>query len=286
MTAKSATVEFKGQLCTIFIDGKSYQIGHKQGKLCKLNSCPKDAAYCFTNSNDKENSMPLWHLCNGHLGIDNMKLLSNKAVVDGLKVYPDDFDREGYEGCAVGKMHRKPFPKKSEHKSRQPLELIHSVVCGPMSVNSMGGSHYFVTFIDDFSRFSHVYIIKHRSKVLEKFKEFVELTENLIGYGVKALRSDNEGEYESNDFIRYCKKKGIKRDDTIPYTPQQNGVAECMNRTIMETVRSMLFHANLPLSFWAEAMSTAVYLRNRSPTSIFKDITPFEAWFKIKPETL
>ena len=71
---------------------------------------------------------------------------------------------------------------------------------GPMSVNSVGGSLYFVTFIDDFSRFSHAYIIKHRGEVLEKFKEFVELTENLMGYRVKALRSGNGGEYESNDF--------------------------------------------------------------------------------------
>ena len=188
MTEKGATVKFKGQLCTIFIDGKSYQIGHKQGKLYKLNSCPEDAACCFTNSNDKENSMSLWYLRYGHAWIDNMKLLNNKAMVDGLKVYSDDFDRQEREGCAMGKMHRNPFPKKSEHKITQQLEVIHSDVCGPMSVNLVGGPRYFVTFIDDFPRFSHVYIIKHRSDVLEKFKEFVELTENLMGYRVKALR--------------------------------------------------------------------------------------------------
>ena len=182
MTAKGATVEFKGQFCTIFYDGKSYQIGHKQGKLYKLNSCPEVAACCVTNSNDKENSMSLWHLCYGHLGTDIMTLLSDKAMVDGLKVYPDDFDREGCEGCTMVKMHPKPFQKKSEHKSTHPLELIHSDVYGSMSVNSVGGSRYFITFIDDFSCFSHVCIIKHRSEVLEKFKEFVELTENLMSY--------------------------------------------------------------------------------------------------------
>ena len=105
MTGNGATVEFKGQFCTIFIDGKSYQIGHKQGKLYRLNSCLEDATCCFTNSNKKENSMSLWHLRYGNLGIDNMKLLSNKAMVDGLKVYPDNFDREGCNGCAMGKMH-------------------------------------------------------------------------------------------------------------------------------------------------------------------------------------
>ena len=118
--------------------------------------------------------------------------------------------------------------------------------------------------------------MKHKSEVLEKFKEFVELVENLFEKRVKSLRSDNEGEYESREFTEYCKSKGIKKDDTIPYTPQQNGVSERMNRTIMETTRSMLHHAELPLSFWAEAVSTAVYLRNRSPTSYLKEMTPYE----------
>ena len=150
----------------------------------------------------------------------------------------------------MGKQHRQPFPKKSQSRSSQPLELIHSDVCGPMSVNSVGGSRYFVTFIDDYSRFTTVYFMKHESEALEKFKEFVELVENLFEKRFKSLRSDNESEYESREFAEYCKSKGIKKDDTISYTPQQNGVSERMNRTIMDTSRSMLHHAELPLSFW------------------------------------
>ena len=171
-------------------------------------------------------------------------------MVDGMKINSkEEFSRNDCEGCALGKMHRKPFPKKSQHKSTQPLELIHSDICGPMSVDSVGGSRNFITFIDDYSRFTHVYMIKNKSEALEKFQEFVELSENLTGNHVKALRSDNAQEYESKAFIQYCKEKGIRKEDTVPYTPQQNGVAEWMNDTIMETTRSMLYHAYLPLKF-------------------------------------
>ena len=89
-----------------------------------------------------------------------------------------------------------------------------------MTVNTVGGSRYFITFIDDYSRFTHVYTIKNKSEALEKFQEFVELSENLRGYHVKALRSDNA--LESKAFIQYCKEKGIRKEDAVPYTPQQN----------------------------------------------------------------
>ena len=139
-------------------------------------------------------------------------------------------------------------------------------------------------FIDDFSRFTTVYIIKHKSEVLDKFKEFVEMAENITGSRIKHLRSDNESEYVSKEFTQYCKSRGIKKDDTIPYKPQKNGVSECMNRTIMETVRCMLHYADLPLNLLAEAVTTGVFLRNRSPTSYLKEITPYECWFCKKPD--
>ena len=283
MTQKNVEVRFKGQFCKILIDEKLYSIGHKHGKLYKLNSEPIESSF-FGETESNEKSLSLWHCRYGHLGYDNLKLLHEKSMVDGLNLNSKDQVDRNCQGCAMGKQHRQPFPKKSQSRSSQPLELIHSDVCGPMSVNSVGGSRYFVTFIDDYSRFTTVYFMKHKSEVLEKFKEFVELVENLFEKRVKSLRSDNESEYESREFAEYCKSKGIKNDDTIPYTPQQNGVSERMNRTIMETTRSMLHHAELPLSFWAEAVSTAVYLRNRSPTSYLKEMTPHEKWHGSKAD--
>ena len=285
MTEKGAQVEFIGQSCKIGINGKIYSIGRKHGKLYKLNCIPESQDCCLGIADGNPDLLSLWHNRYGHLGYDNILALKDKAMVNGMNIeIADGVDRKSCEGCALGKQHRQPFPKKSEHKTCRPLELIHTDVCGPMSIPSVGGSRFFVTFIDDYSRYTYVYAIKHKSEVFERFTEFVEQVENLSGYRVKSLRSDNGTEYSSQAFAEYCKIKGIKREYTIPYTPQQNGVAERANRTIMESVRSMLYHANLPLIFWAEAVSTAVYLKNRSPTSHLKDITPYECWYKEKPD--
>ena len=283
MTEKGASVQFKGQLCELIVKDKHYTIGHKEGKLFKLNTEPAHKS-CFGSCNGNVNSLQMWHFRYGHLGYDNLKLLKGKSMVDGLAFDPKDELNVDCEGCAMGKLNRLPFPKKSNHRSSQLLELIHTDVCGPMNVESIGGSRYFVSFIDDYSRYVTVYMIKNKSEVLSKFKEFVSLMENLTEHRIKVLRSDNGGEYESREFTEYCQSHGIKRETTIPYTPQQNGVVERMNRTLLEAVRSMLHHAGLPLRFWAEAVSTAAYLRNQSPTVQLKDRTPYECIHKRKPE--
>ena len=288
---KGATVEFKGQFCELTINNCKYNIGHKHGKLYKLNAATEKETErhdVALNIIDEEKSMELWHLRFGHLGYDNLNMLKDKSMVDGMDVTVNNGPDRKCEGCAMGKQHRNPFPKHSEANTTQILERIHSDVCGPMNVNSVGGSRYFVTFIDDYSRYTTVYMMKTKDEVFDKFKEFVTLAENLTGEKVKCLslkklRSDNGGEYTSKKFDDYCKDNGIKREFTIPYSPQQNGVAERMNRTILEAVRSMLYHANLPHMFWAEAVATAVYLKNRSPTSHLKEMTPLERWSNKKP---
>ena len=126
-------------------------------------------------------------------------------------------------------------------------------------------------------------MMKSKSEVLERFKEFVALFEKLTEKRVKRIRSDNGGEYTSEEFKKYCKDHGIIMENTIPYIPQQNGVSERMNCTVMETARSLLYHAGLPLTFWAEAVSTAVYVRNRSPTSSLNGKIPYEVWHNEKP---
>ena len=214
-----------------------------------------------------------------------MKSLNSQRLVNGMEMSSVDEAGDGVcHGCALGKSKRLPFPKKSFHKTTKPLQLIHSDVCGPVHVPSLGGSRYFVTFTDDYSRYVTIDILKTKDEVIEKFEDFLNLVENQHDLKVKKFRSDGGGEYISNEFKRVCKSRGIEIDGTIPYSPQQNGVAERMNRTLMEMARSMLYHANLPQKFWAEAISTAAYLRNRCPTSSFKGATPYERWFGVKPD--
>ena len=192
-------------------------------------------------------------------------------------------------------MQKKPFPKQSQHRATSPYEIVHSDVCGPMQVESKGGSKYLLTFTDYLSRYTTAYFIKSKSEVLSKFMEYVNSVEKhtvhqimklniLTEEDVKVLRSDNGGEYTYDKFTKFCADKGILHEFTVPYRPQQNGVVERLNRTIMEGARSMLYQAKLPLEFWAEACSTAVYLHNRSPTAALKGETPFQRLFGRRPD--
>lgn len=163
------------------------------------------------------------------------------------------------------------------------LEIIHSDVCGPMESMSLGGSKYFVIFEDDFNRMVFVYFIKTKDQVFDCFKDFKNMVENQKGRKIKMLRSDNGGEFCNRVFENYLKGNGIIHQKTNPYTPEQNGMSERLNRTIIEKSKCMLFDANLEKKFWAEAVHTAVYLRNRSLASGL-DKTPYELWTGRMPD--
>ena len=157
---------------------------------------------------------------------------------------------------------------------------MHSDVCGPMPTLSIGGAAYFVTFIDGFSQKTWVYLLRRKDEVFSVFKRFVTLVETQTGKKVKCLHSYNGGEYVSKPFQDFCDQKGIKRELTAPYNPPQNGVADRMNRTIQEKVRSMLSNANLPNGFWAESLAPDVHLINRSPNRVLDMTVPEEIWWK------
>jgi transposase InsO family protein len=151
-------------------------------------------------------------------------------------------DQEGIcNGCAQGKNIKNPFPKR-DNKEEGVLELIHSDVCGPMPSSSISGYVYYVSFIDDYSCKTWIYFLKSKDEVFNKFKEFKALIENLFERKIKKLRSDNGGSYTSKEFVNFCRDIGIKREITTPYNPQQNGVAERKNRTIMEAVQDPYGH--------------------------------------------
>lgn len=165
------------------------------------------------------------------------------------------------------------------------LELVHSDLCGPLEVPSLGGSPYFMTIIDDFSRYTTVYLLKRKSEAFQYFQLFYKKVENILDRKLKSLRTDNGGEYISSEFCKYRNINGIVHQTTIPYTPQQNGVAERMNRTLLNHARAMLQSKNLNKSFWAEALQTSVYIRNRIPCSALpNNITPHHLWHKSTPD--
>jgi len=152
------------------------------------------------------------------------------------------------EACIFGKNHRIPFVKEPWH-AKFPLELVHTDVCGPMNISSIGGNKYFLTFIDDFSRKTWIYLLKSKDEVFHCFKIFKAFVERQSGRLIKMVRSDGGGEYKSNEFKRHCEELGLQHNITYPYTPQHNGVAERKNRTIMDMARSMLKAKGMPNYF-------------------------------------
>ena len=162
---------------------------------------------------------------------------------------------------------------------------MHTDVCGPMKVESADGSKYTLTFTDDLTRLETVYFIKNKSDVLAKFKEYTALMENMSNnYRLQTIRSDNGGEYCSINFKDFCNEEGITHQFSMPYSLQQNGISERINHTLPEKARSMIYHAKMPLNFWAEAVNTAVYLHNCSATTALDNKTPYECWFGKKLE--
>ena len=143
-----------------------------------------------------------------------------------------------------------------------------------MSVHARGGFIYFIIFIDDYSRYGYLYLMRYKSEALEMFKEFRNEVEKQLGRSIKSLRSDRGGDYLSEAFLDYLKDNGILSQWTPPYMPQHNGVAEKRNRTLLDMVRSMMGKADLPKSFWGYALENVVYILNRVPSKSI-EVTPY-----------
>jgi len=175
-------------------------------------------------SMSKEEAVMMWHRRLGHMSERGLQILAERDLLPGLK----EVDLPFCEHCVISKQHRLKFAR-STTRSKNILDLVHSDVWESPEV-SLGGAKYFVSFIDDYSRRLWVYPIKRKSDVFPVFKEFKARVELETGKRIKCLRTDNGGEYVDGDFLAFCKQKGIIRQFYVPHTPQQNGVAERMNR--------------------------------------------------------
>ncbi len=222
-----------------------------------------------------QESSTLWHLRLGHPGSATLNSITKNHSVKGMNpaATPDIIP---CDSCVMAKHSKNPFPTNAKVQ-RNKLELIHSDVCGPFPTCSYGGSKYFVTFTDDSTKKTWIYLLKQKSQVLESFKIFKQEVENLKSIKILWIRTDNGGEYTSNQFIQFCQEEGIIKQSTVPHTPQQNGISERLNRTILEKARALLVHSNREIELWGEAVSTAVYLKNRTPP-IGSPKTPEELW--------
>nr|CAN78986.1 hypothetical protein VITISV_015274 [Vitis vinifera] len=242
----------------------------KKTSTLYMTSCPRDTIAVA----DASTGTSLWHRRLGHMSEKWMKMLLSKGKLPELKSI--DFDM--CESCILGKQKKVSFLITGKTPKAEKLELVHTDLWGPSPVASLGGSRYYIPFIDDLSRKVCVYFLKNKSYVFETFKKWKAMVEIETSLKVKCLRSDNGGEHIDGRFSEYCATQGIRMENTIPGTPQQNGVAERMNRTLNERARSMKLHAGLPKTFWADAVSTAAYLINRGPSVPMEFKLPEEVW--------
>lgn len=187
------------------------------------------------------------------------------------------------EDCVIGKQHRDQFPKGKSWRAKKVLELVHSDLCGPINPTSNGGKRYFIMFIDDYSRKTWVYFLQEKSETFSAFKFFKVVVEKEAGTPIQLLRSDRGGEFNSQEFINFCEEHEIQKQLTAAYTPQQNGVSERKNHTILNMVWSILTRSGIQKGFWPEAVTWSVHILNRSPTLAVQNVTPQEAWSGHKP---
>lgn len=228
-------------------------------------------------------SSTIWHRRLGHINASDLNKLKSGAA-EGVSF--DDKCDAGKASCIVcceGKQTRLPFPQ-STSRSQEVLELVHTDLCGPMENLSLGKASYYLLFVDDFSRMCTVYFLRSKDETLMYFKQYKKFVENQQSKKIKILRSDNGGEFCSAKMTDYLKQCGILHQKTNSYTPEQNGLCERNNRSIVEKARCLLYDSKFEKFLWAEAVNTAVYIKNRSPaSSLDQNITPYEIWTGRKP---
>ncbi|KAI4303367.1 hypothetical protein MLD38_039008 [Melastoma candidum] len=247
--------------------------GTKTGSLYVLHGSTVTGSAAISSSLSESDSAKLWHMRLGHMSENSMSALSNRGLLPVQSIGKLDF----CEHCVFGKQKRVSF-NTAVHQTKGTLDYIHSDLWGPAQVTSKGGCIYFLTLIDDFSRKVWIYFLKNKSDVFDTFKQWKTQVEKQTGKPVKRLRTDNGLEFCGSDFNEFCLKEGIIRHRTVVGTPQQNGVAERMNRTLLEKARCMISNAGLGKDFWAEAVNLACYLVNRSPHRALGSKTPHEVW--------
>lgn len=257
------SILFEKGICFMKIDNSFTKIGQFIGTSYELTETEtgEQALLCAHEM----------HLKMAHRNLRDIRRLKNH----GLPLTKCNCSDE-CEACLKGKFTKLPFTQ--SEKPENPLDVIVSDLCGPFNTQSINGSKYFMTFVDVCTDFTTVYFLKHKSEATGLVKSFIEFIKTQIASKPKIFRSDGGGEYWNKDLEEYLKSEGIIFQRTVPHTPEQNGIAERKNRTLNDSVRTLLIASELPDKLWAEAMNNVVYTHNRIIRKD-KDLSPIELFF-------
>ncbi|GKB35221.1 retrotransposon protein, putative, ty1-copia subclass [Tanacetum coccineum] len=244
--------------------GKGYTVKLQSGKVKVING---------SRVEEKDSLAHVWHKRLGHISKAGLQVLEKQGLFGKKSLGKLDF----CTNYVLGKSHRVSFSV-GRHTTQGVIDYVHSDLWGLSQVESLGGKRYFLSIVDDYSKRVWIYIFRFKHEAFRKFKEWKQLVENQTGRTVKKLRTDNGLELCNREFEQLCIESGIARHLTVAGTPQQNGLAERMNITLMDKVRCLLIQSGFPKTFWAEATCTAAYLINRSPSTAIEKKTPMEMW--------
>jgi transposase InsO family protein len=279
ITSAGHSVSFEGQSC---------RIKNKTGAL--IGDIPASAsglykvehAYSAKESLEKVNLSTL-HRRLGHIAPDTIRSLIRNHLIDGVDLI-DDGSPLLCDSCEYAKFTRKPIRKERVSPLADAFGAeIHSDVWGPSPVSSLGGKKYYITFTDDYSRYTRIQLLRSKDEALAAYKAFAAWAQTQRAVHIQRLRSDRGGEFTGNEFTSFLQEQGTERRLTTHDTPQHNGVAESLNRRLVERVRAVLHHSGLPKTLWGEAIHHVVWLKNRSSTRVLGTVTPYERLHGQKP---
>ncbi|PKU73330.1 Retrovirus-related Pol polyprotein from transposon TNT 1-94 [Dendrobium catenatum] len=271
--------------CTVTFSSDGYKIKDLKTKRVLLQGPCHNGLYSVRSSIPTSNLallavhtvQDLWHSRLGHPDSNKLRLLAkHHSEIHTILA------TKNCHTCNLAKSKRLSFSN-STSTTIAPFDIIHSDVWGPSPTKSLNGFSYYVSFIDDYSRYCWVFPLFQKSEVYSKFVEFYHMVKCQFARTIKILRTDGGGEYINRHFQQFCKQYGLLHQYTCPYTPAQNGIAERKHRHIVETIRSLLLHSSTPHTLWTHALFTAVHLINILPSRTLNNKTPHEILFQHKP---
>ena len=277
---KGAGVIFRnGKAIVELADSSKVLSAVKSGRMytVKLDGMPSETF--IAQSNQKSASFDTWHRRLAHAGADIIREMISKQLVDGLHTYGDLAMKGQCEDCIYGKHTSQPYNENTT-KEKDVLEWVHIDIWGPAQTQSAGGSRYFMMMMDSFSSYRTVAFLSSKSAdiTLKVFKSYQTEAEHQTGKKMRQVRLDMGREWYNTAWEQYRKDQGLDFQFTTPYAHQQNGAAECSMHTILDRAHSAMAESGIPLKYWADAVSTVVYVQNLIPSSRQPGTIPAELW--------
>ncbi|GKD33021.1 retrovirus-related pol polyprotein from transposon TNT 1-94 [Tanacetum coccineum] len=270
-------VAFRQHTCFIHnLEGVDLLTGSRGNNLytLSLGDIIASSPICLLSKASKTKSW-LWHRCLSYLNFGAISYLARHGLVRGLPKLK--FEKVHLcPACAMGKSKKKPHKPKSEDTNQEKLYLLHMDLCGPMRVASVNGKKYILVIVDDYSRFTWLKCLRSKDEAPDFIIKFLKMIQVRLKVPVRQIRTYNGTEFVNQTLRKYYEKVGISHETSVTRSPQQNGIIERRNRTLIEAARTMLIYAKALLFLWAEVVATACYTQNRSIVRLRHGKTPYE----------